>query len=154
MDKILDFFTLQTIVSYCDVDTRVVMRIMSKQCSMINITDMEDSKRYKKYEYVKMKQRVDESFDKLPMFFKYTDIELTSIRIDLPEQVNFDYDLPEEEFDYANNKFWGSMRVINFPKLITLLRSTNIGEKKIQEMIKESSQFCGELDLPIYKSPN
>lgn len=154
MDKILDFYTLQTIVSYCDVDTKIVMRVICKKCNMINIVDKDDSMRHKKYEYAKMKRRVDEGFDELPLFFKYTDTELTSIRIDLPDQVNFDYDLPEEEFDYVNNKFWGSMRVINFPKLITLLRSTNIGEKKIQEMIKESTRFVGELDLPIYKPPN
>lgn len=146
-----DQFTLQTIVSYCDIDTKLIMLVICKQFNMIDIADKNTSMRYKNHEYIKMKRLVDDGFNKAPLFFTFTDTELTSIRIDLPEQIDFNYDLPEEEFDYVNNKFWGSMRVINFPKLITLLRSTNIGEKKIQAMIKESSRFIGELDLPIYK---
>jgi hypothetical protein len=158
MDNIdnIDKFTLQTIASYCDADTKVVMRVVCKRYNKtktIKNIKKKDSQRYKKYKYVMMKQRVDKRFDELPLFFNYTDTELTSIRIDLPEE-DFNYDMPEEEFDYANNMFWGSMRVINFPKLITLLRNTNIGEDKIQEIIKISSRFTGELDLPIYKRPN
>lgn len=144
----IDRFTFQNIISYCDADTKLVMRVICKQYNTIKIIKKKESSRYKKYAIARMKKQTDKEFRKMPMFFDFIDEELTTIKIKLPKKIKFNYELPEDEFCYKNDKFWETMRVVNFQKLVKFLRKTNIDEKYIQDLIKASNVY-----VPIIEHP-
>lgn len=135
----MDEFTVRDIVSYCDIDTKLVMQNV---CKLYKINNWQpknnNSVRYGKYKRIGMMRHVDKDFETIPLFLNFNDEELATIRIKLPKNVKFHYDLPEEKFEYTCEKFWNMMRVVNLQKLIELLKTTNIGEEKLQQIIKES----------------
>jgi hypothetical protein len=85
----------------------------------------------------KMKE-IDTVVDNFPVFLTTQSTDLTEFIIKYPGDFTYNYDIPEEEFNYRSDLVENMSCMVYLPKLFERLRSLNIDDEQLKQLQQEA----------------
>lgn len=86
------------------------------------------------------RNEIDKQVDNFPLFIKTECNDLIDYRIEYPDEFDYHYGLPDDEFNYKSEKVCDNVCMIYLPQLLKLLKELNIDEERLQQIIKQFKQ--------------
>lgn len=94
------------------------------------------------------KKKIDRIVKNFPLFLTTVSDDLCEYVMRYPKDFVYHYDLPDKEFEYKSHLVEGQVCIVFMPKLIELLRSLNISEEKLHEIMEEFHQATNPTEPP------